>query len=406
MTKLERMLKYVSEHNDFYKRRIKEYGITNPLDITQWPILTRKELQENRYNMFSDGYKSKYLHQQLKRQSSSGSTGIPVTVYWDYPDYYASTLHLWRRRYLHYGVVPNDRRVTFTLNTFNLKYKVDDVLYKYYSPTELSFIISLIQETVLYNKVIDIIDEFQPKWLYIQPFILQKLLLSYIKNDKKPPKSLAYIESVGELLTADLKQKVIDFFKVPIANLYGSEEMNGIAFECPHNHMHIISENVHVQQSDFNGSSIITSLTNKAMPLIRYDQSDIIKIRSLSDSCSCGFSDPVIDIITGRSSENLYTKDGFELNSLLLMEIIAEVNNQFDDIVISYNFIYYKQDHKLKCYIKVDSFRKEWFYSIQSSINEIFKRKISSNINIVIEVCSMNEYQNPLGKQKILKIVD
>lgn len=52
MTKLEAMIKYVSEHNDFYKKRIKEYGITNPLDITQWPILTCKELQENRYEIF------------------------------------------------------------------------------------------------------------------------------------------------------------------------------------------------------------------------------------------------------------------------------------------------------------------------------------------------------------------
>ena len=80
MTKLEQMLKYVSEHNDFYKKRIKEYGITNPLDITQWPILTRKELQENRYNMFSDGYKTKYYNEQLLRQSSSGSFGIPINV--------------------------------------------------------------------------------------------------------------------------------------------------------------------------------------------------------------------------------------------------------------------------------------------------------------------------------------
>ena len=70
MDKLDAMLKYVSEHNDFYKKRIAEYGISNPLDITQWPVLTRKELQENRYNMFSDGYKSKYFNQQLRRQSS------------------------------------------------------------------------------------------------------------------------------------------------------------------------------------------------------------------------------------------------------------------------------------------------------------------------------------------------
>ena len=72
MTKLETMLKYVSEHNDFYKNRIKEYEIKDPLDITQWPVLTRKELQENRYNMFSDGYKAKYFNQRLRRQSSSG----------------------------------------------------------------------------------------------------------------------------------------------------------------------------------------------------------------------------------------------------------------------------------------------------------------------------------------------
>ena len=203
-----------------------------------------------------------------------------------------------------------------------------------------------------------------------------------------------------------MKHKVIEFFKVPIANLYGSEEMNGIAFECPHNFMHVISENVYVEQFGLDGLSIITSLTNKAMPLIRYNQSDIIKVRSLSNSCRCGFSDPVIDIITGRSSENLYTKDGLELNSLLLMEILAEVNNQFNDVITSYNFIYYKREHKLKCYIKVDSFQKEWFYSIQSSIEEICKQKISSSINVVIEICNMTEHHTSLGKQKILKIVE
>ena len=106
MSKLEEMLKYVSEHNEFYKNRIKEYGITDPLDITQWPILTRKELQENRYNMFSDGYKSKYFNQQLRRQSSSGSSGMPVNVYWDYKDWYASNMSLWRKRRSPSGKIP------------------------------------------------------------------------------------------------------------------------------------------------------------------------------------------------------------------------------------------------------------------------------------------------------------
>ena len=113
--KLVKMLKYVSEHNDFYKNRIKEYGIRNPLDIIQWPVLTRKELQENRYNMFSDGYKTKYFNQQLRRQSSSGSTGMPVNVYWDYKDWYASNMCLWRKRREWYGIKPQDKYVYLSL---------------------------------------------------------------------------------------------------------------------------------------------------------------------------------------------------------------------------------------------------------------------------------------------------
>ena len=33
MSKLEEMLLYVSEHNDFYKNRIKEHGIKDPLTL-------------------------------------------------------------------------------------------------------------------------------------------------------------------------------------------------------------------------------------------------------------------------------------------------------------------------------------------------------------------------------------
>lgn len=107
--KLIKMLKYVSEHNDFYKNRIKEYGITNPLDITQWPILTRKELQNNRHSIFSDGYRTQYLCHQLLLTASSGTTGHPIGVYWDHRDYYNSMMSLWRKRKAWYSISPSDK---------------------------------------------------------------------------------------------------------------------------------------------------------------------------------------------------------------------------------------------------------------------------------------------------------
>ena len=246
--KLVRMLKYVSEHNDFYKNRIKEYGITNPLDITQWPVLTRKELQENRYNMFSDGYKSKYFNQQLRRQSSSGSTGIPVNVYWDEKDYNCSMLALWRKRKEYYNITPADKVVKFTLQVFNMNYKNENAFIKFESPHVLVVNKACLQEDSIYIKLINQIEMFSPKWLYIQPFVLYQLIAQYKKLKVDPPKSLRYIESIGEILTCRVKQEAINFFKVPVANMYGSQEMNGIAYECPNNSMHILSETVYIER--------------------------------------------------------------------------------------------------------------------------------------------------------------
>ena len=257
MSKLEEMLKYVSEHNEFYRNRIKEYGITNPLDISQWPVLTRQELQQNRYNMFSDGDKSKYFNQQLRRQSSSGSSGIPVNVYWAYRDWYASNILLWRKRLKWYGIKPKDRYVMFTLNAFELTADGEKIHYREDPTNILSINVSLIQDDNGYDGLIGIINDFEPTWLYVQPFILSKLIEAYGRTGNNPPNTLKYIESVGELLSSDLRRRATELFKIPIANMYGSEEMNGIALECPNHHMHIIEDNVEVEINT--GKNILTS---------------------------------------------------------------------------------------------------------------------------------------------------
>ena len=50
------------------------------------------------------------------------------------------------------------------------------------------------------------------------------------------------------MLFDDLREQTSNVFKhALIANMYGSEEMNGIAIECPFHNMHVISENVYVE---------------------------------------------------------------------------------------------------------------------------------------------------------------
>lgn len=403
MSKLEEMLKYISEHNEFYKNRIKEYGIKDPLDINQWPILTRKELQENRYNMFSDGYKSKYFNQQLRRQSSSGSSGVPVNVYWDYKDWYASNMSLWRKRLQWYGIHPSDKYVMFTLNAFNIK-NVDETLHYINDPVNiLSVNVSLIQNESGYEKLIDIVNEFQPKWLYVQPFVLNRLIQAYKRTGKTPPNTLKYIESVGELLPSDLRRSAVEVFNVSLANMYGSEEMNGIAYECPMHHMHIHQDNVYLETTD-NGEAIITNLNNFAMPLIRYDQGDSLILDKETKSCSFGANLSSIEILKGRTIDIITLNNGIEISSIMLMEIIAEANNYLGGAIIEYEYIYSKTSKSILCLIRLDNQYRSGFDKVRKIITNVFYHKYSASEIIDVDIVLMGSMYFKKSKNRILNV--
>ncbi len=411
--KLVKMLKYVSEHNDFYKKRIKEFGISNPLDITQWPALTRKELQENRYNMFSDGYKTKYFNQQLRRQSSSGSSGMPVNVYWDYKDWYASNMSLWRRRLQWYGIKPSDKCVMFTLNAFNIKNDMEKIRYINSPKNILSINVSLIHGKKEYDKIVEIINDFSPVWFYIQPFVLVKLIHSYKQNEKQSPKSLKYIESVGEILPNDIRRRATDFFRTPLANLYGSEEMNGIAYECPEHSMHIIENNVMIEtKSNDNiyqygdGETIITNLTNIAMPLIRYHQGDLIELNNPLCRCPCDCKSQTIKIIKGRKYERIELPGGEELSTFTVCEAIAEVNNHFNDAITEYEFIYDKYRNTLISYISISSEKQLWNETIKRSLKQAILNKLIQNNAVNIDVVQAKCFKDNIKKNSIIRILE
>ena len=404
MSKLEDMLRYVSEHNEFYKNRIKEYVIKDPLDITQWPVLTRRELQENKYNMFSDGYKSKYFNQQLRRQSSSGSSGIPVNVYWDYMDWYASNMSLWRKRLQWYGIKPSDKYVVFILNAFGIKNDGENVYYIKEPENILSVNVSLMQTDSSWFKLIDVINEFEPKWFYIQPSILNRLIHAYMRTGKTPPKTLGYIESVGELLPLNVRRRAIDFFGTSFANMYGSEEMNGIAYECPKHHMHILEDNVYIETTD-SAEAIITNLNNRAMPLIKYNQGDEIFIDKTAKFCQYERSQLVLSSIFGRKLDSVVIGNT-EINPSCLLEIMAEVINQCNDLITGYQYTYSKSAKKLVCKVELSKKYITWFPSIEKEIRNVFFEKSGIYGQVNFEVKFEYKLINNDKKQKILEIIE
>ncbi len=406
MSKLYNLLKKTSESNTFYKKIIQNLNITRPCEIEEYPILKKEELQRNKRKMFSIGYDSKYYNQELRRQTSSGSTGIPISVYWDYNDWYASNLPLWRKRYQWYEVKPSDRNVVFTLNTYNISTKSSNIVYLINGNT-LSINVSNIVDEKQYLEIIKLINEYNPVWIYIQPYILEKLLSAYIRNEIIKPKRLKYIESVGEILPNKLRERAINYFKIPVANMYGSEEMNCIAFECPDHHMHVLADNVFLEvfnngiKSIGKGEAIITNLNNYAMPLIRYNQGDSIVVKD-GIKCKWDSSEQIITRIFGRQQEVVHVGN-IELNPYFLVELMGEITNLYNDIILSYRFVYKRANNRLLCYLSVRD--PNWFNNIKTEILKLFLDKSNYLDYVNIDITSENEAYKYSKKRRIIEIL-
>jgi phenylacetate-CoA ligase len=107
--------------------------------------------------------------------------------------------------------------------------------------------------------------------------------------------------------------------------VYGCCEINSIAFECQaHAGLHVTEENVIIEvlhgsepapQGDA-GSLTLTTLNNFAMPLIRYQNEDVVTLQE--GLCSCGRKLRRLGRIHGRVNDLLRATDGTLLSGAFI----------------------------------------------------------------------------------------
>lgn len=124
---------------------------------------------------------------------------------------------------------------------------------------------------------------------------------------------------------SDWRKCIEDVFAAPVAEHYGSQELQCFITQCPKGTMHINPEFgiVEVVDNDGNtlpiekeGQILLTGLANDAMPLVRYQIGDRTSLLDLNKPCECGLSWPAIKSISGRSEDTIITPDGRPLTYL------------------------------------------------------------------------------------------
>ena len=137
------------------------------------------------------------------------------------------------------------------------------------------------------------------------------LFAKYIKSKgivlKEICPSLKYCIVTSEMLFEDDKKLMRDTFGVPVVNEYGASELDLIAFTNPQDQFVVNSETLFVEILDDDnqpvpqgkpGRIIITSLYNKAHPLIRYDIGDTGTLATEST-----FKKPILQELVGRTND-------------------------------------------------------------------------------------------------------
>jgi phenylacetate-CoA ligase len=271
-------------------------------------------LQDRPHDFLADGFDSS----SLKRSRSSGMSGQPLETLFDPESWLLSKFALKARRVWSDARWPLQRVLIVT----ELERRAVDESLEFgswpYGIRHLSM-----RDGDRHN--LEHIRKIRPTILYGYPSWLKRLAdLADEQGERLPRIPLIYTSS--EVLTFAVREQLERAFNGRVVDVYGTTEFKEIAVQCPHGHYHLNFESVFVESvpSAVDGTSqlLVTSLTNRAMPLIRYA---VGELGTVSDTpCRCGRDSPQSTAPTGRVAELLVFPDESHVSPYLLTTAIEQ----------------------------------------------------------------------------------
>lgn len=325
---------------EFYKKKKLHFKKDNNEsdDFFDLPLLEKNEIVGNTLDLIAPQYLLGLYRDEYLCTNTSGSMGKCLEIYWKRSDYMRSMFSLWFYRRKFYGINTWDKKCQF----FTLLQVGEKEPKSIIKGNNLGFSkCNLTEEglTEIYNEML----KFEPVWLLLQPCVAE--LLCIVKRKKNLPQinSLRYIELTGEWLTDSLKKKIKKEFRCTVANQYGANEVNSIAYECPEGNLHVMEDNVFVEilgddgrQKNIGeeGDVYVTTLHNRVMPFIRYKIGE--RAILYENDCCCGHKGRIMDLCTGRCNDWVFQANGQKVTPYVFVRAIDVVNIIYDNCILQY----------------------------------------------------------------------
>jgi phenylacetate-CoA ligase len=144
----------------------------------------------------------------------------------------------------------------------------------------------------------------------------------------------------SELLTAGIRATIGQAFGCDCFDDYSTFEFHHVAYECRHHRYHVAADNVvcefvrdgRLVGPGEQGAILLTGLTNRAMPLLRYAIGDV---GGPSDErCPCGRGFPVMQLIQGRVDDHLVLPSGRRLSPRMVNPAIENLPGILEHVLV------------------------------------------------------------------------
>jgi phenylacetate-CoA ligase len=146
------------------------------------------------------------------------------------------------------------------------------------------------------------------------------------------PTPRGIITSAG-VLTDQMRTTIVEAFRAPVINRYGSREVGDVGCSClSGTGIHISERSYLVEILDETGSPcaagvegnvVVTLFPNRTMPLIRYRIED--RAAWASEPCACGRNSRRLVTVLGRRNDFLVAADGTHINGTALTTLLYTV---------------------------------------------------------------------------------
>jgi len=374
----------------FYRRRFRACGfepgdLRDFADLARLPLLTKDDIRDGLGATLADGYsRGEVVHKR-----TGGSTGVPVHV--DIDRAAMSLKKAATERHNGWaGLFPGDRLAAVWGDTSAaqpLRARLRNAM------TARAFYLDTLR--------------FDPP--HIEAFLAQvrakrpRVLMGHAHSifrlaehvrDRGGKISFGGVITTAMVLSPTERRVIEEVFRAPVFDRYGCEELSIIASECEaHQGLHEFAEGVFVElageRADLPRPLILTDLSNRAMPLIRYEIGDYGVAEA--GACPCGRGLPRLREVSGREADFLFTPDRVPVFGISILDtFIIHIPG-----IKQAQIVQDRYDHLLLRVVREARFTDESLALLGRRVREVFGERMRHEVAFVerIEPTASGKYR-------------